>query len=41
MTMDDPGFEALCRRYYGDVVRTAYLIIGSGRFDGSPGALFS
>ena len=26
--MEDPGFEALCRRNYGDVVRTAYLITG-------------
>jgi RNA polymerase sigma-70 factor, ECF subfamily len=26
--MEDRGFEALCRRHYGDVVRTAYLITG-------------
>jgi RNA polymerase sigma-70 factor (ECF subfamily) len=26
--MEDPGFEALCRRHYRDVVRTAYLITG-------------
>ena len=26
--MEDPGYEALCRRHYADVVRTAYLITG-------------
>jgi RNA polymerase sigma-70 factor (ECF subfamily) len=26
--MDEPGFESLCRRHYGSVVRTAYLITG-------------